>query len=358
MSKGKEALKDIRSHLMTGVSYMIPIVVVGGVLIALSIALSGVEAGTGANITNPFLQKMNEIGGAAFGIMVPVLAGFIAFSIADRPGIAPGMVGGVISDAIGAGFLGGIIAGLIAGYVAKWVKSWKVPAALRTVMPILIIPVVTSLIVGLIMFYIIGAPIESLMTSMTNGLKNMRTGNAVLLAIVMGAMIAFDMGGPVNKVAFMFAVALIGEGIATVMGPVAVAICTPPLGMGLASLMQPKKYTQTEREAGKSAIVMGLIGITEGAIPFAAGDPIRVIPSIMVGSAVGAAVAAIAKVADYAPHGGPIVLPVVENKLMFIVSIIIGTLVTAFMVNALKKEVQEETEEDVEEDDDIVIEIE
>lgn len=357
MSKKKEGFKNIRTHLMTGVSYMIPIVVIGGVLIALSIALSGVEAGTGANITNPVLQKMNEIGGAAFGIMVPVLAGFIAFSIADRPGIAPGMVGGVIADSVGAGFLGGIVAGLVAGYVARWVKSWKVPDSLRTVMPILIIPVIASLIVGAVMF-LIGAPIESLMTSMTNGLKNMGTGNAVLLAIVMGAMIAFDMGGPVNKVAFMFAVALIGEGIATVMGPVAVAICIPPLGMGVASVMQPKKYTKTEQEAGKSAIVMGLIGITEGAIPFAAGDPIRVIPSIMVGSAVGAAIAAIGKVADYAPHGGPIVLPVVENKLMFIISVIIGTFVAAFMVNALKKEVPEEIEDNLDDDDDIVIEIE
>jgi PTS system fructose-specific IIC component len=357
VSKGKEGLKNIRSHLMTGVSYMIPIVVIGGVLIALSIALSGVEAGTGANITNPILQKMNEIGGAAFGIMVPVLAGFIAFGIADRPGIAPGMVGGVIADSIGAGFLGGIVAGLLAGYVAKWIKSWKVPANLKAVMPILVIPVITSLIVGAVMF-LIGAPIEGLMTSMTNGLKNMGTGNSVLLAVIMGAMVAFDMGGPVNKVAFMFGVALIGEGIATVMGPVAVAICIPPLGMGVASIMQPKKYTKTEQEAGKSAIAMGLIGITEGAIPFAAGDPIRVIPSIMVGSAVGAAIAAIGRVADYAPHGGPIVLPVVENKLMFIIAVVIGTFVTAFMVNALKKEVQKEDQDDLDDSDDIVIEIE
>ncbi|SET17893.1 PTS fructose transporter subunit IIC [Anaerobranca gottschalkii] len=356
MNPWKEELKNVRSHLMTGVSYMIPIVVIGGVLIALSIALSGVEAGTGANITNPILQRMFEIGVAAFSIMVPVLAGFIAFSIADRPGIAPGMVGGVIANSIGAGFLGGIVAGLVAGYIAKWVKSWKVPISLKTVMPILIIPVITSLIVGAVMF-LIGAPIESLMTTMTNGLKNMETGNAVLLAIVMGAMIAFDMGGPVNKVAFMFAVAMIGEGIATIMGPVAVAICVPPLGMGLASIMQPNKYTKTEQKAGKSAIVMGLIGITEGAIPFAAGDPLRVIPSIMVGSSVGAAIAAIGKVADYAPHGGPIVLPVVENKVMFIISIIVGTLVTAFMVNALKKEVSEDTKNELEVNDNIVIEI-
>ncbi len=348
---GKDSgVKNIRTYLMTGVSYMIPIVVIGGVLIALSIAFSGVEAGTGANITNPILLKMNEIGGIAFSLMVPVLAGFIAFEIADRPGIAPGLVGGAISDEIGAGFLGGIIAGLIAGYVAKWVRTWKVPKNLRAVMPILIIPVVTSLIVGAVMF-IIGAPIESLMIFMTNGLKNMGTGNSVVLAIIMGAMIAFDMGGPVNKVAFMFGVALIGEGIATVMGTIAVAVCIPPLGMGVASLVKPEKYTKTEREAGKGAIAMGLIGITEGAIPFAAGDPIRVIPSIMVGSSVGAAIAAIGKVADHAPHGGPIVLPVIDNKLMFVVAILVGVVVTVVMVNALKKEVVEEEEKDGDEDE-------
>lgn len=348
-------VKNIRTYLMTGVSYMIPIVVIGGVLIALAIALSGIEAGTGANITNPILVKMNSIGGLALGLMVPVLSGFIAFGIADRPGLAPGLVGGALANEIGAGFLGGIIAGFVAGYVARWIRSWKVPQQLRAIMPIFVIPLITSLIVGIVM-YLIGAPIGKLMNSMTYGLKSMSTKNSVVLAIIIGAMVAFDMGGPVNKVAFMFGVTLIGEGIYTVMGAVAVAVCIPPLGMGIASLISPNKYTKVEREAGKGAIMMGLIGITEGAIPFAAADPLRVIPSIMVGSSVGSAIAAIGKVGDHAPHGGPIVLPVIDNKLMFIVSILIGVAVTAFMVNILKKEVIEKEDDD--ESTDIVVEFE
>ncbi|ERK31308.1 PTS fructose transporter subunit IIC [Clostridium intestinale] len=341
----KEELKRFREYLMTGVSYMIPIVVIGGVLIALSIALSGVQEGQGAVVSNPFLTKLMEIGSASFSLMVPVLAGFIAYSIADRPGLAPGLVGGVLANNIKAGFLGGIIAGLIAGYIARWIKGWKVSKSIRPIMPIFVIPLLTSLAVGLLMLYVIGNPIASLMETMTNGLKSMGSGNAVLLAIVMGAMIAFDMGGPVNKVAFMFGSAMIAEGVYTVMGPVAVAICIPPLAMGVATLLSPKKYTSTEKEAGKGALAMGLIGITEGAIPFAAGDPLKVIPSIVTGSAVGAAIAAIGKVGDHAPHGGPIVLPVVDNKLMFIVAVLVGVGVAALMVNFLKKEVSAEDDE-------------
>lgn len=344
----KDEVKKFRTYLMTGVSYMIPIVVIGGVLIALAIALSGVEAGTGANVTNPFLQKMLNVGVKAFGLMVPVLAGFIAFGIADRSGIAPGLVGGALANEIGAGFLGGIIAGFVAGYAARWIRSWNVPKQLKPIMPIFVIPLISTAIVAIVM-YIIGTPISSLMNSMTEGLRSMNTGNAVFLAMIMGAMIAFDMGGPVNKVAFMFGAAMIGEGVYTVMGPVAVAICIPPLAMGVAALLKPNKYTEAEKEAGKGAIAMGLIGITEGAIPFAAADPIRVIPSIMIGSAIGAAVAAIGKVGNHAPHGGPIVLPVVDNKVMFIVAVLVGIAVTVVIVNALKKEVREEI---IEEDSD------
>lgn len=327
---------------------MIPIVVIGGVLIAFSIALSGVQAGKGAVVTNPVLKSMMDIGTASFSMMVPVLAGFIAFGIADRPGLAPGLVGGVLANQLKAGFLGGIIAGFIAGYVARWIKSWRVPKNLRPIMPIFVIPLLSALIVGFLMIYILGNPISSAMTAMTNWLKSMSTGNAVILAMIMGAMIAFDMGGPVNKVAFLFAAAMIGEGVYTIMGPVAVAICIPPLGMGVATLLAPNKYTKAEKEAGYGALAMGMIGITEGAIPFAAADPLRVIPSIMVGSSIGAAIAAIGKVGDHAPHGGPIVLPVVDNKIMFIVAVLIGIAVTALMVNALKKPVIEEVEDESE----------
>jgi len=336
-----QELRNVRRYLMTGVSYMIPIVVIGGVLIALAIALSGVEAGKGVVMTNPILKNMLDIGVAAFSMMIPVLAGFIAYGIADRPGIAPGLVGGVLAANCQAGFLGGIIAGFIAGYVARWIKSWNVPLSMKPIMPIFVIPLLSALVVGGLMIYVIGTPIAGLMEVMTSGLKAMGQGSAVVLALVMGAMIAFDMGGPVNKVAFLFGIAMIGEGIYTVMGPVAVAICIPPLGMGLATLLAPKKYSEIEREAGYGALVMGLIGITEGAIPFAAGDPVRVIPSIMFGSAIGAAVAAIYAVGDHAPHGGPIVLPVVDNPIMFIVAILVGVIITALTVNFLKKPVDQ-----------------
>jgi fructose-specific PTS system IIC-like component len=333
----KNELKNLRGYLMTGVSYMIPMVVIGGVLIALAIALSGVEAGTGANVTDPTLSKMLNIGVKSFGLMVPILSGFIAFGIADRPGLAPGLVGGALASELGAGFLGGILAGFVAGYAARWMKSWKVPKQVRAIMPIFVIPLLGSLIVGIVM-YIVGAPISGLMASMTEGLKTMGEGNAILLAVVMGAMIAFDMGGPVNKVAFLFAAAMISEGVFTVMGPVAVAICIPPLAMGVATFLKPKKYSPSEIEAGKGSFLMGFIGITEGAIPFAAADPLRVIPSIMVGSAVGAVIAAIGKVGDHAPHGGPIVLPVVDNRIMFVIAVIVGVAVASLMVNFLKKD--------------------
>jgi len=342
----KEELKRIREHLMTGVSHMIPIVVIGGIFIAFAIALSGITPGKGAVVTQPILKAILDIGAASFSMMVPVLAGYISYSIADRPGLAPGLVGGVLATNLKAGFLGGIIAGFIAGYIARYVKSWKVPKSIKPIMPIFVIPIISALAVGFIMIFVIGTPIANLMTSMTNGLTAMSSGSAVILALIMGAMIAFDMGGPVNKVAFLFASGLIGSGIYTVMGPVAVAICVPPLGMGVATLLAPKKYTHTEKDAGSAALAMGLIGITEGAIPFAAGDPIRVIPSIMVGSAVGAAIAAIGKVGDHAPHGGPIVLPIVDNRLMFIVAVLVGITITAVMVNALKKNVPEEIVEE------------
>ena len=251
------------------------------------------------------------------------------------------MVGGYLAASMKAGFLGGIIAGFIAGYTARWIKSWRVPVMLRPIMPIFIIPIISALIVGGAMNFI-GLPIAGLMEAMTAGLKTMSSDSSILLALVMGAMIAFDMGGPVNKVAFLFGAAMITEGVYSIMGPVAVAICVSPLGMGLATLLAPKKYNKLEREAGYGALAMGLIGITEVAIPFAAGDPLRVIPSIMTGSAIAAAIAAAFGVGDHAPHGGPIVIPVVDNKIMFVAAIIVGTLITAAMVNLLKKPVAED----------------
>ena len=331
----KKEKTGVYKHLMNGVSNMLPLVVCGGVLIALAIALSGIKAGAGADVTNPFFKQMLDLGVTAFGLMIPILAGFIAMSIADRPGLAPGLVGGALANQVGAGFLGGMVAGFAAGYIAKWVKSWNVPAGLRPVMPIFVIPLVSTCLVGVIMYFV-GAPITGFMNMLTDVLKGMEAGS-VFLALILGCMIAFDMGGPVNKVAFLFGSAMITQGVPEVMGPIAVAICIPPIGMGVATMLSPKRYEESEREAGKAAFAMGLIGITEGAIPFAAADPMRVIPSIMAGSAIGAMIAAIGKVADHAPHGGPIVLPVVDNKFMFIVAILVGVAVTAVMVNILKK---------------------
>lgn len=340
----KEKLKEIRGHLMTGVSHMIPFVVAGGVLIAFSIMLSGIEAGKGADVTNPILQNLMSLGSSAFTLMVPILAGYIAYSIADRPGLAPGMIGGFIAGEIGAGFLGGIIAGLLAGYLAAWIKSWSVPEAIRPVMPIFIIPLLSTIIIGSLMQYVIGVPISNAMSGLTTWLQGMSEGSQVLFGIILGAMIAFDMGGPVNKTAFLFGTGLIEQGVFTVMGSIAVAICIPPLGMALATMMSPKKYTKEEKQAGKGAFFMGLIGITEGAIPFAAADPLKVIPSIVTGSAVGSVIAMLAGVGDHAPHGGPIVLPVVDNRIMFIVAVVVGTLITAFMVNLLKNPVSKDDE--------------
>lgn len=324
----------VYKHLMNGVSHMLPLVVCGGVLIALAIAFSGIKAGSGADVTNPFLKEMLSLGATAFGLMIPILAGYIAMSIADRPGLVPGLVGGALANSAGAGFLGGIVAGFAAGYIAKWVKNWKVPEGLKPIMPIFVIPLVSTGLVGAIMYFI-NSPISAFMKGMTEVLKGMQTGS-ILLALVLGLMISFDMGGPINKVAFLFGSAMIAEGVPEVMGPIAVAICIPPIGMGVATLIMPKNYDITEREAGKAALAMGMIGITEGAIPFAAADPLRVIPSIMIGSATGAVIAAIGKVADHAPHGGPIVLPVVDNKLMFIVAVVAGSVLTAIVVNMLK----------------------
>lgn len=346
----KNKQNPIYRHLMNGVSYMIPFVVVGGLLIALSLAIGGVPTETGLEIPEGSIwSSILDVGAASFGFMVPILAGFIAMSIADRPGLAPGMIGGFIasngsfygSPEADAGFLGGIAAGFLAGYIAKWIKSWNVPNMIKPIMPILVIPLLASIAVAFIFIFIIGAPIAGIFNGLTAWLAGMEGTSSILLAIILGAMIAFDMGGPVNKVAFLFGAAMVVEGNIGIMGPIAVAICIPPLGMGLATLLNKKKYEKPEIEGGKAALAMGLVGITEGAIPFAAKDPLRVIPSLMTGSIVGAVIAMMAGVGNNVPHGGPVVAAfgAINGVFMFFVAIIIGTTITAFMVNALKKDV-------------------
>jgi fructose-specific PTS system IIC-like component len=344
----KALFKNTRQHLMTGVSYMIPFVVAGGVLLALSVLLYGSAA---VPPEGTWLNDLFNIGAAGLGLMVPILAGFIAFSMVDRPGIAPGAIGGFLAGKIGAGFLGGIVAGILAGLVVFYLKKIKVPSIMRSVMPIFVIPLIGTFIVGGLMMWVLGQPIASVMTGLKGWLEGLGTGNLVMLGVILGLMIAFDMGGPVNKVAYSFGAAMVGTidpatGMAApvalkIMAGIGVAICTPPIGMGVATLLAPKKYTTEEKEAGKAGILMGLIGITEGAIPFAAADPLKVIPSIMVGSAVGSVTAMLLGAGNPAPWGGWIVLPVAQNALSYIIATLAGVAVTAVMVNALRKPVSE-----------------
>jgi len=341
-AKRKEKRSGPYKHLMTGVSFMLPFVVAGGLAIALSFVF-GINA---AQQEGSLAAALSQIGGgAAFALMVPVLAGYIAFSIADRPGIAPGMIGGMLASSIGAGFLGGIIAGFLAGYLTQWLKNTiKLPENLQGLMPVLVLPFLSSLIVGLLMIYLIGPPVEGIMNGLENWLNGMTGTNAVLLGLILGAMMAFDMGGPVNKAAYTFGVGLLGSEIYGPMAAIMAAGMTPPLGLALATTLFKNRFTRQEIEAGKPAWFMGISFITEGAIPFAAADPIRVIPSIMTGSAVTGALSMLFGVGLKAPHGGIFVLPipnVVTNLGFYALAITAGTVVTAFMLRILKPKLEE-----------------
>lgn len=348
-----EAKKEMKSkqptfykHLMGGVSYMIPVVVVAGLLIAIALAFGGQPTDAGLVIPDgSFWKKIEMIGGAGFGFMVPVLSGFIAYSIADRPGLVPGMIGGYIAangsfygSQANAGFLGGIVTGFLAGYIAKFLKDIKVPSLIKPIMPIIIIPIISTLVTGLAFIYVLGGPITAVFEGLTSFLAGLSGTSSIVLATILGAMIAFDMGGPVNKVAFLFGVSMITQGNPEIMGPIAAAIAIPPIGMGIATFLRKKYYSEDEIDAGKAAFAMGLCGITEGAIPFASVDPIRVIPSLMVGSIVGANIAMAGNVADRVPHGGPIVALMggIDGVIMFLIAIAVGSMVSAIMVNYLK----------------------
>jgi fructose PTS system EIIBC or EIIC component len=338
-----EQLRKLRQHLLTGVSYAIPFIACGGILIAIAIGI-GSHYGVpltpkGPDFSNlPTLKLIFDIGAASFSMILAVLAGYIAYSIAGRPGLVPGFIGGYLSTPVKAGFLGAILAGLLAGYVVELIKKIPVPAFVRPIMPILVIPILSSAAIGIIMLKVLGTPIAGLMNAATSFLTTMSTGNSVLLALLLGAMIAFDMGGPINKTAFFFGAAMIQEGNFRIMGACAAAICTPPLGLGVATLLRRNLWNDEEREAGLASLTMGMMGITEGAIPFAAADPLRVIPSIIVGSMVASVIAMLGGVGDHAPHGGPIVMAfgAVNNALAYVVAIVAGTLVTALCITLAK----------------------
>ncbi|OJT20520.1 PTS fructose transporter subunit EIIBC [Archangium sp. Cb G35] len=316
-------------HLLTGVSFMLPMVVAGGLLIALSFVF-GIDAFKQEGSLAAALMRIG--GGAAFKLMVPLLAGYIAYSIADRPGIAPGMIGGYLASELGAGFLGGIAAGFIAGYAARGLSRYvKLPASVESLKPILIIPLVASLVTGLVMIYVVGAPMAAIMSAVTGFLTNMNSGNAILLGVLLGAMMCFDLGGPINKAAYTFGVGLLSAGAGS-YGPMAAIMAAgmvPPIGMGLASLLARNKFSGPEREAGKASLVLGLCFISEGAIPFMAKDPLRVIPVSMVGGALTGAMSMFFGVQLMAPHGGLFVLLIpnaVNHVLLYLLSIAAGSL--------------------------------
>ena len=328
---------------------MIPFVAAGGILISLSFMLQDPVEVVKPSLfeavdANNFAAIIFRIGATLFGFLVPVLAGYISFAIADRPGLAPGFLAGALAGGVGAGYLGGLIGGLLAGLIAKWLSEKNVPAALQSAMPIVITPLLTSLVVGFIMLYVVGKPVASINSSLTTMIQNLGTGSAIILGMILGLMMAFDMGGPVNKVAYTFgagglanvAAGATGAKELTVMAAVMAAGMTPPLGLALASTLRKSLFSDVERENGKAAWILGISFITEGAIPFAAADPLRVIPSIMAGSAVtGGMVMAFGNTLQ-APHGGIWSFSRIGGIFTYLIAIAIGTIVSAALVTFLK----------------------
>ena len=355
----------LKRALLTGVSYMIPFVAGGGLLIALGFLMGGylitdfadkiVLQNSIFNLPTEFPENawgplgaylgavLVKIGQLSLGFLVPALAGYIAYAIADRPGIAPGFVAGAVSGFMGAGFLGGIVGGLLAGYVAYQLGKLNVARWLRGLMPVVIIPLIASLVASGLMFLILGRPIVDLTNALNAGLSGLTGAGAILLGVILGLMMCFDLGGPVNKVAYSFAVAGLGTASVAnqapwqIMAAVMAAGMVPPLAMALATVLNKKLFSLAERENGKAAWLLGASFISEGAIPFAAADPLRVIPASMVGGAVTGALSMAFAVTSKAPHGGLFVFFAIDNFLLFFLSIAVGVVITALLVIALKR---------------------
>ncbi|ECY5113243.1 PTS fructose transporter subunit IIBC [Salmonella enterica subsp. enterica serovar Typhimurium] len=337
-SAGKTELPGVYKHLMTGVSHMLPLVVAGGLCIALSFVF-GIQA---FNEPGTLAAALFQIGGkAAFALMVPVLAGYIAFSIADRPGLTPGLIGGMLAVSTGSGFIGGIIAGFLAGYMAKLISTkLKLPQSMEALKPILIIPLISSLVVGLAMIYLIGKPVAGILEGLTHWLQTMGTVNAVLLGAILGGMMCTDMGGPVNKAAYAFGVGLLSTQTYAPMAAIMAAGMVPPLALGLATMVARRKFDKAQQEGGKAALVLGLCFITEGAIPFAARDPMRVLPCCIVGGALTGAISMAVGAKLMAPHGGLFVLLIpgaITPVLGYLLAIVAGTLVAGLAYAVLKR---------------------
>lgn len=331
---------DIKKHVMTGISYMIPVVVAGGILYGLAKGFGGWDIGTKADATDIwtiFWFHVNTLASTAMLFAVPVMTAGVAYSIADRPGIAPALVIGYISVQIRAGFLGGLLMGIVVGVFINWLKKMPVPSWMKGLMPVLILPVVATLVCGVAFLAVLNVPIVSLMDALTEFILGLQSGSKFILGAVIGACMGFDLGGPVNKTASAVANALGADGIYGPMSSKIVGGMTPPLGIGLAALMAPKKFTKTEVEMAKTAVPMGLAFVTEGVLPFAAADPVRVIGSCMAGSAIAGGMTLALGVESVAGHGGVFVIPMMVNPWMFILALVVGSIVTAVMYAFLKK---------------------
>lgn len=331
----KDVLKDIKQSLLTGVSYMIPFVIAGGILVAIGFAGGGAVAVTQSKVG--FWSRIFWWGKDAFGMMIPILAAYIAYSIGDKPALLAGFVGGIISNRINGGFFAALIAGILAGYIVQLLKKIKVPTMLRSLLPILIIPVLSTLAIGFLMEIVLGGPVTFLNTAMLNALSSLNGGSLIILGIIQGAMLAFDLGGPVNKAAYAFALATMAAGNNAPMAANFIASMTPPLSLGIAMLIAKKKFTKEETSATSGCIVGGLSMISEFAIPFAAGNPLLYVPCFMGGSAVGAVLSYLFGLTMQAPHGGYFVVFLCNKPILFTLALIIGSLVSAALIVVFKK---------------------
>ena len=333
----KAEKKGIYKHLMTGVSHMLPLVVAGGLLKAISF-MFGIEAFEDASIAGGLPKALMDISdGAAFHLMIAVFAGYVAFSIADRPGLAVGLAGGMLATTAGAGILGGIISGFLAGYVVKFLNDIiKLPASMQSLKPILILPLFGTAIVGLAMVYLINPPVAQIMEALSTWLKQMGDVNAVVLGIIIGTMMCVDMGGPVNKAAYAFSVGMIASNVLTPMAAAMAAGMVPPIGMAIATWLARNKFSVSKRDAGKSSFVLGLCFISEGALPFVAADPVRVIISSIIGGATAGAISMALAIELNAPHGGLFVIPLVSQPLMYLAAIGVGSLITGVLYALIK----------------------
>ena len=336
-----EEKKGVYKHLMTGVSHMLPLVIAGGLLIAVSF-MFGIEAFKTDDFAGLPKALMDIGGGAAFHLMIAVFAGYVAFSIADRPGLAVGLIGGMLATTAGAGILGGIVAGFLAGYVVQFLNSIiKLPPSFTSLKPILILPLFGAAIVGLLMIYVINPPVKALMDALVDWLNTMGQTNAVILGLILGAMMCVDMGGPVNKAAYTFGVGLIASQQYVPMAAVMAAGMVPPIGMAIATFLARSKFTANQRDAGKTSFVLGLCFISEGALPFVAADPVRVIISSILGGATAGAISMGLGITLQAPHGGLFVIPFVSQPLMYLGAIALGSVVTGVIYSVIKQKAAE-----------------